>query len=198
MGPSSEALRDAVVFYISSENRCARCYVPRINHDHRIHPQKKTRGQRGTNNNIIRSYEFLEMSFPPPPKKPPKRSRRRRRCPNARRTEHGQVINNATPREGEGETETELRTWHFITAFRGIPLFFASSSLLPLFSFLGQATPVKCTRRIPADTRCAVRLGRVRKRRVNTAGTFLGTNRNEVALGFERGCVISTDVCRAE
>ena len=44
MGPSSEALlRDAVVFYISSENRCARCYVPRINHDHRIHPQKKTR-----------------------------------------------------------------------------------------------------------------------------------------------------------
>ena len=70
MGPSSEALlRDAVVFYISSENRCARCYVPRINHDHRIHPQKKTRGQRGTNNNIIRSYEFLEMSFPPPPKR---------------------------------------------------------------------------------------------------------------------------------
>ena len=75
MGPSSEALlRDAVVFYISSENRCARCYVPRINHDHRIHPQKKTRGQRGTNNNIIRSYEFLEMSFPPP-KKPKKRRR---------------------------------------------------------------------------------------------------------------------------
>ena len=91
--------------YISSENRCARCYVPRINHDHRIHPQKKTRGQRGTNNNIIRSYEFLEMSFPPPP--PPKKKKRRRRCPNARRTEHGQVINNATPREGEGETETE-------------------------------------------------------------------------------------------
>ena len=132
MGPSEALLRGAVVFYISSENRCARCYVPRINHDHRIHPQKKTRGQRGTNNNIIRSYEFLEMSFPPPPKKPPKRSRRRRRCPNARRTEHGQVINNATPREGEGETETELRTWHFITAFRGIPLFFASSSLLLL------------------------------------------------------------------
>ena len=118
------------MFYISSENRCARCYVPRINHDHRIHPQKKkTRGQRGTNNNIIRSYEFLEMSFPPPPKKPPKK-RRRRRCPNARRTEHGQVINNATPTPPS--QSHQHRTWHFITAFRGIPLFFASSSLLLL------------------------------------------------------------------
>ena len=201
MGPSSEALlRDAVVFYISSENRCARCYVPRINHDHRIHPQKKTRGQRGTNNNIIRSYEFLEMSFPPPPpKKPKKRRRRRRRCPNARRTEHGQVINNATPREGEEETERGSE--RSPTAEHGILLLpfegFRCFSPLPLFSFLGQATPVKCTRRIPADTRCAARLG-VRKRRVNTAGTFLGTNRNEVALGLERGCVTASDVCRAE
>ena len=134
MGPSSEALlRDAVVFYISSENRCADPLLCSTYQSRPSHPsaEEEDKGQRGTNNNIIRSYEFLEMSFPPPPPKKKKR-RRRRRCPNARRTEHGQVINNATPREKKGAQSHGRRTWHFITAFRGIPLFFASSPLLLL------------------------------------------------------------------
>ena len=56
--------------------------------------------------------------------------------------EHGQVINNATPPPPPPTPSQshQHRTWHFITAFRGIPLFFASSSSssLSFFSFLGQ------------------------------------------------------------
>ena len=63
MGPSSEALRDAVVFYISSENRCARCYVPRINHDHRIHPQKKTRAKEGRTTTSFARTNFWKCHF---------------------------------------------------------------------------------------------------------------------------------------
>ena len=166
-------MHDALVFYIYSENRCAPLslmFLVSITTIASIHPSVRRRRRQDiqrrrrrtertdadgrTNNNIIRSYEFLEMSFPPPPKKPPKKRRRRRRCPNARRTEHGQVINNATPRERGSKRSPTAEHGILLLPFEGFRCF----SPLPLFSsfsFLGQATPVKCTRRIPADTRCA-------------------------------------------
>ena len=87
MGPSSEALlRDAVVFYISSENRCADPLLCSTYQSRPSHPSaEEDKGQRGTNNNIIRSYEFLEMSFPPPPPK----KKRRREAVMPKRATHG-------------------------------------------------------------------------------------------------------------
>ena len=54
-----------------------------------------------------------------------------RRCPNARRTEHGQVINNATPREGGEETEPNMAFYYCLSRDSVVFRLFLSSPSSP-------------------------------------------------------------------
>ena len=101
-------------------------------------------------------------------------------------------------RRRRSQSNCRGRTWCFITAFRGIPLFFASSSLLGHRKTCKMHAPPHSAFFLGTAESDGALPRRVRKRRVKTAGTFLGTEHSTAPLeGPCGGCEIATEnLCR--